>query len=74
VGTFVRLYVAWRVFRLLRPLLAVGLIVGAVVAFHVGHVRVNRSAASALQRGAAAGGHDLSRALQRGFERQPAQL
>jgi len=39
VGTLVRLYVGWRLLRLLRPLLVAAVIGAAVLALHGGHVR-----------------------------------
>lgn len=72
MGTVVRLYLGWRLFRLLRPLLAAALIAGVVLTLRAGtHAHVNRSAASAIERGAAAAGRDLSRALQHAFQPGP---
>lgn len=71
MSTIVRLYLGWRTLRLLRRLLAAGLIIGIVLALPVGHARVKRSAAVTLQRGAAAAAHNLSRALERGLAPRP---
>jgi hypothetical protein len=68
-----RLYLGWRLFRMLRPLLGAGLIVAAVLAIHIGHAPVNRSAASAFKSGAAAATRDLPRALERAFRPRLAQ-
>lgn len=73
VGTIMRVYLGWRLLRLLRPLLAAGLIAGALLALQAGHAHVNRSGAGMLQRGAVAATQNLSRALQRGFESNLAQ-
>jgi uncharacterized membrane protein len=73
LGTIVRLYVGWRLFRLLRPLLAAALVAAAVLALRVHHAPMDRSAVSSLERGATAVRSDLSRALQRGFRPAPAQ-
>ena len=67
MGTLVRLYIGWRLLRLLRPLLGVAAIGAAVRALHSGHVPLNGAASSALVRGAAAAQHDLQRALKRAF-------
>jgi hypothetical protein len=67
VGTLVRLYVGWRLLRLLRPILGAAAIAAAVLALHSGHVPVNGAASSPLVRGAAAAQRDLQRALKRAF-------
>jgi hypothetical protein len=67
VGTLVRLYIGWRVLRLLRPLIGLAAIGAAVLALYSGHVAVKGSAASPLVRGSAAAHHDLSRAFERAF-------
>jgi hypothetical protein len=67
VGTLVRLYIGWRLLRLLRPLLLVAVIGAAMLALHSGHVAVKGSRSSPLVRGAAAAQRDLSRALERTF-------
>jgi hypothetical protein len=67
VGTLVRLYVGWRLLRLLRPFLVVAVIGAAVLALHGGHVAAKSRASSPLVRGAAAAQRDLSRALKRAF-------
>jgi hypothetical protein len=67
VGTLVRLYVGWRLLRLLRPFLVVVVIGAAMLALHGGHVAAKSRASSPLIRGAAAAQHDLSRAFKRGF-------
>jgi hypothetical protein len=74
MGVVFRVYVAWRLLRLIRPLLAAVVIAGAWLALQAGHARVNSSAASTLERGAAAAAHGLPRALEHGFRprtRQP---
>lgn len=68
MGTVVRLYLGWRLFRLLRPVLAAALVAGALLALHSGHVRLKGSAAPALQGGAAAAGGNLPRALEPAFQ------
>lgn len=70
MGTVVRLYLGWRLVRLLRPLLGGAVIVGAVLALHVAHAPVNGSAASVIKHAAAR--RDLPRALERAFEPGPA--
>jgi hypothetical protein len=65
--TAVRLYLGWRLIRLLRPLLAAGVLAAVLLAFHGHSVQLNRPAASALQGGAAAVSPDLTRAFERGF-------
>lgn len=72
MGAVLRLYLGWRLFRFLRPLLSAGLIVAAALLLHVGHAPGNRSAAAAMKGGAAAAQRDLPRALERGFEPGPA--
>jgi hypothetical protein len=49
VGTIVRLYLGWRLLRLIRRLLAAGMIAAMVLALHVGPGHVNSSAARTLQ-------------------------
>jgi Na+/H+-translocating membrane pyrophosphatase len=74
MGVILRLCVAWLLLRLIRPLLAVAVIAGAWLALQAGHARVNSSAASTLERGAAAAAHELPRALEHTFQprtRQP---
>ena len=71
--TVVRLYLGWRLFRLLRPLLGAALIVAAAVALHVGDSPVNRSGAAAVRGGAAGATRDLPRALERAFQSGSAQ-
>ena len=68
MGTVVRLYLGWRLLRLLRPLLAAMLVVAALLALRAGHVAAKHSAAGALQGGVAAVGHGLPRAFERAFE------
>jgi hypothetical protein len=68
VGTLVRLYLGWRLFRLLRPLLGAAAIAAAVLALHSGHVPVKSAASSPLIRGAAAAQRDLQRALEHAFK------
>ena len=60
MGAIVRVYLAWRLFRLVRPLLG--------VALSVGHAPVNRSAARTIERGATTAEKNLPRTLERGFE------
>ena len=73
MGTVLRLYLGWRLFRLIRPLVGAGVIVAAALAFHVGHAPVNRSAAAAVKGGATAARRDLPQALERAFQPRPAQ-
>jgi len=68
MGTVVRLYFGWRLFRLLRPLLGAVLVAGALFAFHSGHVPLKGSGARALQDGVAATGRNLPRALEPAFQ------
>jgi hypothetical protein len=68
MGTVVRLYLGWRLLRLMRPLLAAALVAAALLAAHAGHVTARHSAPGALQGGAAAIGHGLPRAFERAFE------
>jgi hypothetical protein len=68
MGTVVRLYVGWRLLRVIRPLLAVALVAAALLVVRVGHVAARHSAAGALQGGAAAIGHGLPRAFEHAFE------
>ena len=70
MGTLVRLYLGWRLLRLLRPLLGVAVLAGVLLALHGHHLQVNGSAARMLRGGASAGLRDLPRALQRGFARR----
>ena len=67
MGTLVRLYIGWRVLRLLRPLIGLAAIGAAMLALYSGHVAVKGSASSPLVRGSAAAHHDLSRAFERAF-------
>ena len=68
MGTVVRLYLGWKLLRLMRPVLAAALIAAALLAIRAGHVVTRHSAAGALQGGVAAAGHDLPRAFERAFE------
>jgi hypothetical protein len=68
VRTIVRLYLGWRLLRLIRPLAAAGMIAGVVLALHVGHAHVNSAAARTLQNGATAASQNLPEALRRAFE------
>jgi len=67
VGTLVRLYVGWRLLRLLRPLLVAAVIGAAVLALHGGHVAAQGAAPSPLVRGAGVAQRNLQRALERAF-------
>jgi len=67
VGTLVRLYVGWRLLRLLRPILGAAAIAAAVLVLYSGHVAVKTPASRPLLRGAATAQRDLSRALKRAF-------
>jgi hypothetical protein len=67
VGTLVRLYVNWRLLRLLRPILGAAVIAAAVLALYSSHVPVKGAASSPLVRRAAVAQRDLSRALKRAF-------
>jgi hypothetical protein len=73
MGTLVRLYLAWRLVRLLRPLIAVALIASALLALHAGHAHIDDAAARQLHHAAAAAGHNLPAALGRAFEASPPQ-
>ena len=71
MGTVVRLYLGWRLLRVIRPLLVVALVAlvaAALLAVRAGHVAARHSAAGALQGGAAAIGHGLPRAFEHAFE------
>ncbi|MFZ1996537.1 MAG: hypothetical protein WAU75_20665 [Solirubrobacteraceae bacterium] len=50
MGTVVRLYLGWRLLRLLRPLIGAALIVAVMLALHGAHAGANSSAASTLER------------------------
>jgi hypothetical protein len=65
VSTAIRLYLGWRLLRMLRPLLCATMIIAVVFASHLNNETPNRSAAAALKGGAAAARLDLPRALQR---------
>ena len=67
------MYLGLRLLRLVRPLFGAAVIVGCVLALHVGHASVSGSAASAIRHGAAAARRDLPRAFERAFEPGPAQ-
>jgi hypothetical protein len=67
MGTVVRLYLGWRLFRFLRPLLGLAVLAGVVLVLQAHRPVLNGSAARALRGGAAAGLRDLSQALDRGF-------
>jgi hypothetical protein len=67
MGTVLRVYLGWRLVRLLRPLLGAAVLAGVLLALHGHHLQVNRSAARALRGGAVAASRDLQRALERGF-------
>jgi len=68
MGTVVRLYLGWRLLRVIRPLLVVALVAAALLVVRAGHVGARHSAAGALQGGAAAIGHGLPRAFEHAFE------
>jgi hypothetical protein len=73
--TLIRLYIGWRLLRLLRPVLALAAIASVLLVLNVGHVArapSTRSAASTLEDGAGAGQRDLASALARAFELDPA--
>ena len=73
--TLIRLYIGWRLLRLCRPVLALAAIASVLLVLHVGHVAgtpATRSAASTLEDGAGAGQRDLTSALERAFEPDPA--
>ena len=73
--TLLRVYIGWRLLGLVRPVLALAAIASVLLALHIGHVGATpatRSAASALKGGAAAGQRDLTAALERAFEPDPA--
>ena len=68
MGTVVRLYLGWRVLRLIRPLLVAALVAAGLLAVRAGHVAARRSAGGELQGGATAIGHGLPRAFKHAFE------
>ena len=71
MGTVVRLYLGWRLLRVIRPLLVVALVAlvaAALLAVRAGHEAARHSAAGAVQGGAAAIGHGLPRAFEHAFE------
>jgi hypothetical protein len=68
MGTVVRLYLGWRLLRLIRPLLIVALVAAALLVVRAGHTAARHSAGGALQGGAAAIGHGLPRAFEHAFE------
>jgi len=68
VSTAIRLYLGWRLLRMLRPLLCATMIIAAVFASHLNNATPNHSAAAALEGGAAAAGLDLPGALRRAFQ------
>ena len=68
MGTVVRLYLGWRILRLIRPLLVMALVAAALLVVRAGHMADKHSAASAVQGGAAAIGHGLPRAFEHAFE------
>jgi hypothetical protein len=68
VNTGIRLYLGWRLLRVLRPLLCATIIVATVFASHLNNATPNRSAAAALKGGAVAARLELPRALQRAFQ------
>ena len=71
----IRLYIGWRLLRLVRPVLTLAAIASVLLVLHVGHVAgapSTRSAASTLEDGAGAGQRDLTSALERAFEPDPA--
>ena len=73
--TLIRLYIGWRLLRLLRPVLAIAALATVLLALHIGHVRgtpATQSAASTLKGGATAAQRDLTGALERAFEPRPA--
>jgi hypothetical protein len=72
VGTVVRLYLGWRLFRLLRPLLGMAVITAAMLALHIGHAPETGSAASLIKHGAVAARRDLRRAPERALRPGPA--
>lgn len=67
MGTLVRLYLGWRLLRLLRPLIGLAAIGAVILALHSGHVVAKGATASPLIRGAATAQRDLSRALAHAF-------
>ena len=68
MGAVVRLYLCWRLLRLMRPLLVTALVAAARLAVRAGHVAARHSAAGALHGGAAAIGHGLLRAFEHAFQ------
>jgi hypothetical protein len=69
MGTVVRVYLGCRILRLLRPLLGAGLVAGAILALHGGHLQLNSRGAKQLRNGAVAVSRDLPRALERALQR-----
>lgn len=67
MSTAIRLYLGWRLLRVLRPLLCATIIIATVFASHLNNARPNRSAAAALKGGAVAARLDLPHALRRAF-------
>ena len=64
MSTAIRLYLGWRLLRVLRPLLCATIIIATVFASHLNNATPNPSAAAALKGGAVAARLDLPRALQ----------
>jgi hypothetical protein len=66
----VRLYLAWRLVRVLRPVVGLAVLAAVVLSLHLehaGHGAPLRPGASALTRGALAAEHDLGSSLRRAF-------
>ena len=64
----IRLYLGWRLVRVLRPLLCATIIIATVFASHLNDARPNPSPAAALKGAAVAARLDLPRALQQAFQ------
>lgn len=69
--TLIRLYIGWRLLRLLRPALGLAAIAAVLLSLHMTHVDgapPSRSGASALEAGAAAGQRDLTGSFEHAFD------
>ena len=68
MGTVVRLYLGWRLLRLIRPLLVAALVAAALLAVRAGHVTAKAVGTWHAPGRAAAIGHGLPRAFEHAFE------
>jgi hypothetical protein len=71
MGTLVRLYLGWQLFRVLRPLLGAAVVIGMLVALSSPHGHRDGRATSVIGHAAAGGGRDLPRAIERAFRPGP---